>query len=318
MVISEDFTEIKENFRGEMNDMGLFEKIIVIGYGKIAGDVLKYVIARKNDYSYGIEYIEHELNDFSIVKTICDRYGISYFFLTKKEEVLTHLKSELKQTLVISAGNHYIFPKCIVEQDNITIINFHNALLPKYPGRNAPTWAIYYGESESGATWHYVNEQIDAGKIIWQKECFITEDMKAYELTGKIMELAFAGLQENFDYIMKNEIRNNIQYKPCIQKKIYYSYEMPDDGKFNISDNVDNIYKLLRATDYGKSGIFPNIRTDIPDIGEVEITSYRKIQLRNLSDNLFQLENTKRIVYLFMRDGNALRLKYRKVKNKEV
>ena len=77
------------------------------------------------------------------------------------------------------------FQKKIVSSENIVIINFHNALLPELPGRNAPSWSIYEGKDYTGITWHYVTEGVDEGDIIVQKKCDVTADIRAYELVSK-------------------------------------------------------------------------------------------------------------------------------------
>jgi phosphoribosylglycinamide formyltransferase 1 len=48
------------------------------------------------------------------------------------------------------------------------IINTHPSLLPKYPGMHAVRQALEAGESETGATVHYVDAGLDTGEIISQ------------------------------------------------------------------------------------------------------------------------------------------------------
>lgn len=72
----------------------------------------------------------------------------------------------LKDCLVVSFNSFYIFKEPAISQN--TIINYHNALLPKHRGVNAHIWAIYDGNEYSGITWHLVDEGIDTGKIIIQ------------------------------------------------------------------------------------------------------------------------------------------------------
>ena len=108
--------------------------------------------------------------------------GISYRCITDKKELAGALDLIGEKALIISASNNFLFPASLVAKPNITIINFHNALLPEYPGRNAPTWVIYMGEKETGITWHYVTAGVDEGNIIIQKRCEITDVTKAYDL----------------------------------------------------------------------------------------------------------------------------------------
>ena len=56
------------------------------------------------------------------------------------------------------------------------IINLHPSLLPKYKGLNAIEQAMKAGETETGATVHFVNEHLDSGAIIKQQEVPILPD----------------------------------------------------------------------------------------------------------------------------------------------
>lgn len=146
-----------------------FQRVVVIGYGKAAGEILKYIADRQADYDYRLEFIEHEQHALSVTKKICEERGISFSVQPDKRELGGYLNEIQEKTLLVSASNNYLFPASLVERAEITIINFHNALLPDYPGRNAPSWVIYQGEKRTGITWHYVTAGVDEGNIIIQR-----------------------------------------------------------------------------------------------------------------------------------------------------
>src|SRR5512146_1001898 len=47
--------------------------------------------------------------------------------------------------------------------------NMHGSLLPKYRGRVPVNWAVIMGETETGATLHYMTEKPDNGDIVAQQ-----------------------------------------------------------------------------------------------------------------------------------------------------
>lgn len=238
--------------------MRRYVKIIVIGYGKIADNVLNYVWHKKSDYGYDVEFVEHETSPFGMAGKICRENGIPFFSYPEKEKLTEKLEDLKEETLILSASNNFLFPRQIVEKGNVTIVNFHNALLPKYPGRNAPSWVIYEGEEQTGITWHYVNEKVDEGEIILQKKCRISPDIKAYELADRLMTLAIEGFQECFAGILDGSIAAVPQ--PIIRnRRVYHSREVPGGGHFTMEDSPEKIYRLLRAADYGKNRVFPEI-----------------------------------------------------------
>lgn len=269
---------------------GKFEKVIIIGYGKVTGEVLTYVKGRQKDYKYQLLFIEHELHPFSVTAKICEENDIAYKRIEDKKELASYLQAVQEKTLIISASNNFLFPKALVERENITIINFHNALLPDYPGRNAPSWAIFAGEKQTGITWHYVTSGIDEGNIIIQKTCGIGEDTKAYELAGQLMDLAYEAFTESFDAVMEESAAVKEQGFDK-GRRMYRSYEVPSDGFFELTRAPEAIYRLLRSVDYGKNDIFPRLQTTI-DGKPVEILRYRKIPVakRKEEDGTLYLE----------------------------
>ena len=48
-------------------------------------------------------------------------------------------------------------------------LNLHGSLLPKYRGRVPVNWAVLHGETETGATLHYMAAKPDAGDIVAQR-----------------------------------------------------------------------------------------------------------------------------------------------------
>lgn len=279
-----------------------FQKVVILGYGKVTGEVLQYVYDSKAQYGYQLEFIEHELHPLSITEKLCEENHIPFMRITDKKELAAHLDSMEERTLIISASNNFLFPASLVEKDHITIINFHNALLPDYPGRNAPTWVICMGEKTTGITWHYVTAGVDEGSIIIQKSCEIGDDTKAYELTEQLMDLASQAFCESFADIITDRADPVPQgFRP--DRRMYRSWEVPSDGFIDLSDKPENIYRLLRSVDYGKNDIFPPMQT-IVDGKKAEILRYRKITADKRKD-------ADGFLYLPMRDGYLLKLKYR-------
>ena len=52
-------------------------------------------------------------------------------------------------------------------------LNLHGSYLPRYRGRVPVNWAVINGESETGATLHYMVEKPDAGDIVDQEKVAI-------------------------------------------------------------------------------------------------------------------------------------------------
>jgi len=72
--------------------------------------------------------------------------------------------------LVILAGFMRVLKSPMLEAFPRRILNIHPALLPKFPGLEAWNQALAAGEKVTGCTVHYVDEGIDHGDIIAQRE----------------------------------------------------------------------------------------------------------------------------------------------------
>jgi len=72
--------------------------------------------------------------------------------------------------LVILAGFMRVLKSPMLEAFPRRILNIHPALLPKFPGLEAWSQALAAGEKVTGCTVHFVDEEIDHGDIIAQRE----------------------------------------------------------------------------------------------------------------------------------------------------
>jgi phosphoribosylglycinamide formyltransferase-1 len=72
--------------------------------------------------------------------------------------------------LVVLAGYMHLLRPCFLERFPGRVINVHPALLPQFPGAHAIEEALAAGVPVTGATVHYVDEGIDTGDVIVQRE----------------------------------------------------------------------------------------------------------------------------------------------------
>ena len=72
--------------------------------------------------------------------------------------------------LVVLAGFMRVLKSPMLKAFPRRILNIHPALLPKFPGLEAWKQALTAGEKVTGCTVHYVDEEIDHGDIIAQRE----------------------------------------------------------------------------------------------------------------------------------------------------
>jgi phosphoribosylglycinamide formyltransferase-1 len=86
------------------------------------------------------------------------------------EEQLVQMLRAAGVELVVLAGFMRILHEPMLKAFPRRIINIHPSLLPKFQGLEAWRQALVAGESVTGCTVHYVDEQVDHGQILGQKE----------------------------------------------------------------------------------------------------------------------------------------------------
>lgn len=102
------------------------------------------------------------------------------------ENELVNMLSEARVEIVVLAGFMRVLHAPMLKAFPRRIINIHPSLLPKFPGLEAWKQALAAGEGVSGCTVHYVDEKIDHGEIIAQREVRILPDDTAESLHARI------------------------------------------------------------------------------------------------------------------------------------
>lgn len=91
--------------------------------------------------------------------------------------------------LLILAGFMRILTPAFVNHYEGRLLNIHPSLLPKYPGLNTHQRAIDAGDTEAGATVHFVTEELDGGPAAIQAALNIQAGDDAASLASRILAL---------------------------------------------------------------------------------------------------------------------------------
>lgn len=113
--------------------------------------------------------------------------------------------------LIVLAGFLWQLPEYFIKSYSDKIINIHPALLPKYGGKgmygmNVHESVLKNKEKETGITIHFVNENYDEGKIIFQQSVSVENCKTAEEIALKIHELEQQHFPSVIDKILTSKI----------------------------------------------------------------------------------------------------------------
>ena len=89
--------------------------------------------------------------------------------------------------VIVLAGFMRILTPVFIDRFLGKLVNIHPSLLPKYTGLNTHQRAIDAGDSEAGATVHYVTNELDGGPAILQARVSVEATDTAESLASKVL-----------------------------------------------------------------------------------------------------------------------------------
>jgi methionyl-tRNA formyltransferase len=161
-------------------------------------------------------------------------------------EEFISIVSKYKCDLFVSMSFNQIFKSKIINLPKYKTINCHAGKLPFYRGRNVLNWVLINDEKDFGITVHFIDEGIDTGDIILQKNFKITDQdnyktllEKAYvECANILYEAILLFKKENIKSCKQNEIHNVGFY--CNKRK-------KGDEILNWNQTSREVFNFVRA-----------------------------------------------------------------------
>ncbi|MEX2469372.1 MAG: phosphoribosylglycinamide formyltransferase [Pseudohongiellaceae bacterium] len=101
---------------------------------------------------------------------------------------LQEVIDEINPDLIVLAGFMRILGDEFVQHFAGRIINIHPSLLPKFPGTQTHERALAAGETEHGASVHFVTEDLDGGPVIARDRIKVRKSDTADTLQTRVLE----------------------------------------------------------------------------------------------------------------------------------
>jgi len=127
--------------------------------------------------------------------------------------------------LLMSIAGNQLFKKGLLDIPGRGTLNLHSALLPKYRGLMPTFWVLKNGEEKTGVSVFFVDEGIDSGPILVQKEVAIGS-MTQEELIVTTKRLGMEAIIEAVDLIEKG---GYVLMPNPDSEKSYYSFPSRED-----------------------------------------------------------------------------------------
>lgn len=163
-----------------------------------------------------------------------------------KEKTFQESLRGLYPDLFVVAAYGQILPKPLLEIPKYGAINVHASLLPKYRGAAPIAWAILNGERKTGATIMKMDEGMDTGDILLQRELPIGAEDTAETLHDRLAPLGAELLVEFLAKMKGGEIY------PIRQDPSQATYAPPlkkENGRIDWKKEAQEIDRKVRGFD---------------------------------------------------------------------
>lgn len=146
--------------------------------GSINGEIVLVVSNRKN--AYGLKRAELA--------------GIETAVVRKDDELLVKMLQERNVDLIVLAGYLAILTDVLIDAYPNKIINIHPSLIPSFCGSGFYGMHVHEsvlarGVKVTGATVHFVSNEVDGGPIILQEACNIDDLDNASDIQARVLEI---------------------------------------------------------------------------------------------------------------------------------
>ncbi len=168
--------------------------ILASGSGTNAENIFKYFTDSKDVVVDSLW--SNKADAYALVRA--RNFGVDTFVFDREKfyqtDTVADTLRERKVDLIVLAGFLWLIPESLVS--SFPIINIHPALLPKYGGKgmygmNVHRAVVENGDKESGISIHYVNENYDEGKLIFQAKCPVSSEDTPEQVAAKVHELEY-------------------------------------------------------------------------------------------------------------------------------
>lgn len=193
---------------------------------------------------------------FKSVRELAEKHGIPFRTSDINEPANIAILRELRPDFILS-----FYYRNMIRQEVLAIpahgaLNLHGSYLPRYRGRVPVNWAVINGETETGATLHYMVEKPDAGDIVDQEKVAISFTDTAFDVFNKVTTAAVTVIRRAWPRLAAGTA-------PRIPMDLtagsYFGGRKPADGLIDWTKGAVQIYNLIRGVTHPYPGAFTRL-----------------------------------------------------------
>jgi len=193
---------------------------------------------------------------FSSVRELAEKNRIPYLTSSINEPDNIEKVRQIGPDFLLSFYYRNMIKPELLEIPAKGALNLHGSWLPKYRGRVPVNWAVINGETETGATLHYMVAKPDAGDIVDQEKVVIAFTDTAHDVFGKVNEAAVTVLRRAWPRLMDGSAD---RIPMDLAAGSYFGGRKPEDGRIDWTKSSVQIYNLIRGVTHPYPGAFTEL-----------------------------------------------------------
>ena len=216
-------------------------------------------------------------SDFADLKPLCEKNKIPFKYVNNvnSKDNCYWIKS-FNPDIIFCFGWSNLLKKDILTLAPMGVLGFHPSKLPKNRGRHPLIWALALGLKKSASTFFFMDEGIDSGEILSQKDFNILSTDDAQILYDKFANIALLQIE---DFLPQLEKKNYQTIKQNYEVSNIWRKRVKSDGKIDFRMTSQAIYNLVRALTKPYVGAHINYK-------EKEIIVWKVEIIENKHDNI--------------------------------
>ncbi len=180
----------------------------------------------------------------SSVMGIARAHKVPILWLDKLNDAELAPLRELEPDIILVGAFSVIFKRSILDLPRIGCINCHPSLLPRHRGPVPHSWVILNDDTESGVTFHRMDEGIDTGELLDQESFPVRPDDTALTLSARAADIAGQRIVALLDRIEAEGVRGTPQDTAAAT----YEQRVPDDVlRIRWDQPAAEIHRIVRA-----------------------------------------------------------------------
>lgn len=193
---------------------------------------------------------------FKSVRELADRHGIPYVTSDINLPENVERVREIAPAFLLSFYYRNMIKPEVLELAARGALNLHGSYLPRYRGRVPVNWAVINGETETGATLHYMVEKPDAGEIVDRERVAIAFTDTAFDVFNKVTDAAVTVIGRAWPQLLAGTAP---RIPMDLKAGNYCGGRKPEDGRIDWTKSAVQLYNLVRGVTHPYPGAFTHL-----------------------------------------------------------